>query len=179
MNIVLQSLPKYNELKNDQCHEELTIMKEKVEKEMTLGDIGRIAVGKWGVRIVNFALVVTQTGFCVAYFIFMGNTIEDMFHTSYQEDGIGLNYTIACDGIPPVSVEMAQYQNQNSSSMAPPLLGTSSAPAFGLLVLIPMPALILMAFIRDLRKLGPISGIANVAILAGFVAFLVYMLKGK
>ena len=30
------------------------------------------------------ALVITQIGFCIAYFIFMGNTIEEMFPLMYK-----------------------------------------------------------------------------------------------
>ncbi|KAJ7371085.1 hypothetical protein OS493_027773 [Desmophyllum pertusum] len=74
VDMILHSSPKYQELQTEACYEEMAKIKETIEKEMTLGDIGKIAVGPWGSRLVNTALIITQTGFCIAYFIFMGNT---------------------------------------------------------------------------------------------------------
>ena len=171
VSTLLESSPHYQELVNEGCHQELAKLKEKIEKEMTLGDIGKVAVGQWGVRIVNFALVLTQTGFCVSYFIFMGQTIKDMFPGNLKSVNITSNNN--------TPYHLQDGNMQNSSSMVPPIIINSTAPAFLFLVLIPMPVIVIMAFIRDIRKLGPVSGIANVAILAGFITFLVYMLNGK
>jgi len=42
-----------------------------------------------------------------------------------------------------------------------------------------LPFLIAMAYVRSIRKLGPISGVANVTLLAGFFGLLTFLLKGK
>ena len=180
--MILHSSPKYQELQTEECYEEMTKIKETIENEMTLGDIGKIAVGPWGLRLVNIALVITQTGFCVAYFIFMGNTIAEMFPIAYKPHNVTpikksmvLNQTGPATGSPHVLTTMTT----NSSTMIPPLEGKSTAPLFVLLVLIPLPFLVGMAYVRSIRKLGPISGIANVTLLAGFFGLLTFLLKGS
>ena len=47
-------------------------LREKAEKNMTYGHIGRQAFGRTGEVLVAVALVITQLGFCVNYFIFVG-----------------------------------------------------------------------------------------------------------
>lgn len=180
--MILNSSPRYQELQTEECYEEMAKIKETIENEMTLGDIGKIAVGPWGLRLVNTALVITQTGFCVAYFIFMGNTIAEMFPIAYKPHNVTpvkkstlLNPTGPATGSPHVPTSVLR----NSSSMIPPLEGTSTAPLFVLIVLIPLPFLVAMAYVRSIRKLGPISGIANVTLLAGFFGLLTFLLKGK
>ncbi|XP_070185489.1 uncharacterized protein [Littorina saxatilis] len=51
----------------------------KLQRNMTFGDIGRICMGKTGLALVNVSIMITQFGFCVGYFIFIGNTINSMF----------------------------------------------------------------------------------------------------
>ncbi|KAK3612264.1 hypothetical protein CHS0354_039545 [Potamilus streckersoni] len=51
----------------------------KMMKHMTYGDIGKLAFGQTGLVIVNILICLTQFCFCVAYFIFIGNTIHTMF----------------------------------------------------------------------------------------------------
>lgn len=173
--MILNSTPRYQELRTEALYDEMEKVKETIEKEMTLGDIGKIAVGPWGLRLVNTALVITQLGFCVAYFIFIGNTIGEMF-------------PLKCNVIPTVNAtlseptsatRMTHYSTigMNSSSTIPPL--HSTAPKFSLLVLIPFPFLVAMAFVKSIRKLGPISGVANVTLLAGFFGLLAFLLRGK
>ena len=53
--------------------------KEYMLKNMTYGDIGKLAYGHLGVGIVNFSIGFTQFGFCVGYFILIGNTIHSLF----------------------------------------------------------------------------------------------------
>ena len=54
-------------------------LRKHIERRLSYGDIAWIAAGKWGLRLVNFALVVTQFGFCIGYFIFLGNTLSNFF----------------------------------------------------------------------------------------------------
>lgn len=202
VDMVLHSSSKYQVLQTEACYEEMAKVKETIEKEMTLGDIGKIAIGPWGNRIVNIALVITQTGFCIAYFIFMGNTIKEMFpvafkpsnvilikhstfsnqtfvvtRNKYLSAGVSMNLSIMSSPTAATGSPLTGTL-KNSSTMIPPLEGVSIAPLFVLLVLIPLPFLALMAYVRSIRKLGPISGIANVTLLAGFLGLLGFLLNG-
>lgn len=179
--MILHSSPKYQELQTEACYEEMAKIKETIEKEMTLGDIGKIAVGPWGSRLVNTALIITQTGFCIAYFIFMGNTIAEMFPITYKAHSVTPSkhatfFSGVTTGTPPHTITAAPM---NSSTMIPPLEGKTTAPMFVLLVLIPLPFLVVMAYVRSIRQLGPLSGIANVTLLAGFFGLLAFLLQGK
>lgn len=150
-------------------------LREEVEQEMTLGDIGLIATGKWGLRIVNIALMLTQTGFCVAYFIFIGNTLSDMFPVKWYHN----NGTMHNDTDTHMTYDGNVGALRNSTPLIPPHVGHETAPPFFLLLLVPFPFLVLMSFVRYVRKLGPISGVANVAILVGFIALLAHILQGN
>ena len=202
VKLVLESVPQYRELQEEGCTEEIKQIKENIEREMSLGDISLIALGPWGIRIVNVALVLTQTGFCVAYFIFMGNTLVSMFPVKFKAPLNTPNVTATVTTLfatlndsntvilgahrlhqskpaLPCSGCTAHSMLTNSSTYNTALTGETTAPNFALLELIPLPFLILMAFIRNLRKLGPISAIANVALLTAFFGVLGYMLNGE
>ena len=144
---------------------------------MLFGEIGRIALGKWGVLLVNVALLATQYGFCIGYFIFMGNTIASMFPTTTETQ-----MTRATATVSPAEQNSSNgsLANMNSSTI---LVGRSHsvnhAPAFGLLILVPLIPLILFSYIRSVRKLGPVSFAANVALLVAFMSVVGYMLSGK
>ena len=137
------------------------LLRDTVEKRMQYGDIGRIAMGKWGVLLVNMALLATQYGFCVGYFIFMGNTIELMFQSPLH-DGSASNVT--------------SPSNVTSSSSHS---HSHDARLFALYVLIPLLPLILFSYIRGVRRLGPISFMANIALFVAFLSVIGNMLRGK
>lgn len=203
VKLVLESLPEYRDLEDEGCAEEIHQIKERIEREMSLGDISLIALGPWGIRIVNVALVLTQLGFCVAYMIFMGNTLTSMFPYRFI-----MKSTISPNSTTVFTVSSAVHQDNstiilgahrlhqkkeavpcssytahgtltNSSTYSNAFKGVTTAPYFPLLELIPLPFLILMALIRNLRNLGPISAVANVALLTAFFGVLGYMLNGK
>lgn len=190
IEMVLHSSSKYQVLQTEACYEEMEKVKETIEKEMTLGDIGNIAIGPWGYRIVNIALVITQTGFCTAYFIFIGNTIAEMFPLSYKAQILAHLKPSKNETLMDTGNHVMESLNEvitghavttkliNSSTMVPPLEAVPTAPLFVLLLLIPFPFLVLMAYTRSIRKLGPISGIANVTLLAGFLGLLAFLLHG-
>ncbi|XP_048576324.1 amino acid transporter AVT3B isoform X2 [Nematostella vectensis] len=183
VTMILDSSHQYRQLKADHCHEEMQKIRMAVEMEMTLGDIGKITIGDWGLRIVNVALVLTQTGFCVAYFIFMGNTIKSMFPYEFPSQNITKNASVQhlpkLSNFPvPISDESVKTITLNGTLLMDATHGQRSAPMFPLLLLIPLPFVVAMAFIRKIRKLGPISGLANIALLAGFFGLLVQILDG-
>ncbi|XP_029191850.2 proton-coupled amino acid transporter 1-like [Acropora millepora] len=131
------------------------LLRDTVEKRMLYGDIGRIAMGKWGVLLVNIALLATQYGFCVGYFIFMGNTIALMF-----------------------TVPVTPLHNGSASNVTSPPSHSHHPPPFALIVLIPLLPLILFSYIRGVRRLGPISFMANIALFVAFLSVIGYMLSG-
>lgn len=52
---------------------------EHIIKNTSYGDVGQLAFGSIGVGVVNFCIALTQFGFCVNYFIFIGNTVHSLF----------------------------------------------------------------------------------------------------
>ena len=151
VQIVLDSAPKSDDIES--LDTDMTDMRNTVEKRMFFGEIGRIALGKKGVFLVNAALLTTQYGFCIGYFIFLGNTITSMF--------------------PP------PHNFSNDTNTTAKSHGNYHPPAFALLILVPLIPLILFSYIRSIRKLGPVSFAANVALLVAFVSVVGYMLSGK
>ena len=132
-----------------------------LEMAITYGDLGRIAMGQWGSRIVNAALILTQFSFCVNYFIFMGDTIPRMFPLKDKN------------------------QTHTPAPNSTALLGSSAAdkhegaPNVIFLMLIPFPFYLLQTYVRKIRHLGPLSAIANVCVFLGFFAILGFILKGR
>jgi len=59
-------------------HEWIRPPQELLEQGTQYGDIGRHLLGMKGRVLVDASLVITQFGFCVAYFIFLGNTLYDL-----------------------------------------------------------------------------------------------------
>lgn len=51
----------------------------RLEQNMNYGDIGRLCFGTTGTTLVNAAVMITQFGFCIGYYIFLGNTLQSMF----------------------------------------------------------------------------------------------------
>ncbi|CEM39819.1 unnamed protein product [Vitrella brassicaformis CCMP3155] len=56
------------------------LMNERHKNIKTYGDIGWHAFGKTGSVVVEVFLVITQTGFCIAYLIFIGENLANVFH---------------------------------------------------------------------------------------------------
>lgn len=54
-------------------------IRKKLQQNMNYGDIGQLCIGKVGLTLVNVSVMITQFGFCVGYFIFIGNTLQSMF----------------------------------------------------------------------------------------------------
>lgn len=151
VQIVLDSAaPKSGDVESQDT--DMADMRNTVEKRMFFGEIGRIALGKKGVFLVNAALLATQYGFCIGYFIFLGNTITSMFPTPHYSS---------------ISTNTTAKSHVNYHP-----------PAFALLILVPLIPLILFSYIRSIRKLGPVSFVANVALLVAFVSVVGYMLSG-
>ncbi|XP_028406584.1 amino acid transporter AVT3B-like [Dendronephthya gigantea] len=136
-----------------------TKQRSNLESTVSYGDLGRIAMGRWGSRIVITSLIVTQFSACVNYFTFIGETIMRMW--------------------PPIN-----NHTSKSTPNATALLGASpsenhpSAPDIIYLMLIPLPIFLLQTYVRKVRSLGPLSSIANACVFFGFFSILGFILHG-
>ncbi len=168
---VLDTVPQSKDVEDQTIN--ITPIRNTVEKRMLFGEIGRIALGKWGVLLVNVALLATQYGFCIGYFIFLGNTISSMFPTTKETY---VNQAVVTQS--PVERNISNGTN-SPTILVPKTHLVNHAPAFAILILVPLIPLILFSYIRSVRKLGPVSFAANVALLVAFLSVVGYMLSGK
>lgn len=54
-------------------------LRERLHKTLGYGDLGRRTYGMWCFHLIQFAVCFTQFTTCISYFIFIGNTIFEMF----------------------------------------------------------------------------------------------------
>lgn len=57
---------------------DLEELRESLSVHIDYADLGRQTIGDWAATCINFCLAVTQIGFCVGYFIFVGNTLHSL-----------------------------------------------------------------------------------------------------
>lgn len=194
-------------------------------KTLSFGQIGKACLGKRGVLAVNISVMVTQFGFTIGYFIFMGNTLRAILKYflvpkhNVTTPFVPMNMTttpliltnLTTTAITTTSMEMinsttpgnlskaiVDFTVVNSSTVLSFLhhhinhlrvsienpwgasnLISNSSLTFSILILFPLPFLIGIAFVRNLRKLGPISVIANVSITGAGIATAIYMFASK
>ena len=84
---------------------------EHIVRHMMYGDIGKLCFGKYGLGLVNFAIAVTQFGFCVAYFIFIGNTVHSLFPKDKCQVSYG-NESRHCDRVYNISDELSRNRRE-------------------------------------------------------------------
>ena len=145
-------------------------LEDRIESGIKYGDIGRMTLGRWGLGMVNTALLITQFFFCTGYFIFLGNTIASLFPAVKSEHHISGNASFHPHNH---SVNGSMTSEGGDDHVK------TTAPPFPLLLLVPLVPLVLMAYIRNVRKLGPVSFIANISLLIAFLSVISYMLSGK
>jgi len=54
-------------------------LRERLHKTLGYGDLGRRIFGMWCFHLIQFAVCFTQFTTCITYFIFIGNTVYEMF----------------------------------------------------------------------------------------------------
>ena len=203
-------------------------------KTLSFGQIGKACIGKPGLLAVNISVMVTQFGFTIGYFIFMGNTLrsilkyfivpehhwEPIVHnfttpnapiitttsspnfttttsspnfttTTMSTTASNISSLFSLDQITDLGLvntstvlnflhhHMANLRETVKSPWSASNLVGNSTITFAVLILFPLPILILISFVRNLRKLGPISVIANVSITGAGLATAIYMLSSK
>jgi len=57
-------------------------LRERLHKTLGYGDLGRRIFGMWCFHLIQFAVCFTQFTTCISYFIFIGNTVFEMFPVS-------------------------------------------------------------------------------------------------
>ncbi|XP_071947943.1 uncharacterized protein [Antedon mediterranea] len=141
-------------------------LRERLERHLTYGDIARKSLGIWGLYVVNFALFFTQFFFCIAYMIFLGNTLQtNLFPFVNQTSETSLN-------------ELQSQKKNNTIVDVQPYARVTTAPAFPILVLFPLPLFLLFVLLRNVRSMGPISVVANISIFLGYGVVLTSLIKG-
>ncbi|XP_029917898.1 proton-coupled amino acid transporter 1 [Myripristis murdjan] len=107
----------------------------------------------WGKRTVNLFLIITQLGFCCAYFVFLSDNVKQVVEASNAT-------TFDC------------YVNQtNQTQILVPSFDTR------LYMLCFLPAIILLVFTPNLKYLAPFSLLANLVMSASLVLIYFYSLK--
>ena len=203
-------------------------------RTLSFGRIGKACLGRPGLLAVNISIMVTQFGFCIGYFIFLGNTMRTVLKyflvhsndttsnltTTAQPLTTVLTTTLmtSTSSLPTTTLMTSTSSLLTTSSstmnitttanntsdnimrgaanstfthlhailkeavkepLSPKNLLLNSYSTFAILLLIPLPILVVIAFIRNLRKLGPISVIANASITLAFAATASYVLSRK
>ena len=75
-----------NEIEYD--FDEISEQEEHMIRHMSYGDVGWNAFGKTGLYAVNIFIAMTQFGFCISYFIFIGNTVYSLFPVTYCDNSL-------------------------------------------------------------------------------------------
>ncbi|XP_071476747.1 proton-coupled amino acid transporter 1-like [Diadema antillarum] len=143
-----------------------------IEKSLSYGDVARLSLGKWGIWLTNFSLVLTQFGFCTNYFVFIGNTVERMF--PFVNATISDWTNVSTTPLP--FVETATEPFSNLSYIENTAL-QSTAPPYQILMLIPFPIFIAFAYLRSIRQLGSSSIIANLSVFVAYSVVMYYILR--
>ncbi|XP_064602591.1 uncharacterized protein LOC135468322 isoform X2 [Liolophura sinensis] len=181
--------------------DEMKVVHNRLLKNLTYGDIGKLSFGNPGLVLVNMCLLFTQFGFCVSYFIFIGNTFYTLFptHNVTQTNSSIYNTSALPTFLNPVdpleetgSLTRQTYEdvdaeyfyssnivgNSSASNLTQDwsFISVSSAPRLEYLILVPLPFFVMFAIIRKIRHLGVISILADVSIFVGCVCVFVYLL---
>ncbi|KAM6977877.1 proton-coupled amino acid transporter 1 [Aplochiton taeniatus] len=105
---------------------------------------------KWGRRLVNMFLIITQLGFCCVYFVFLSDNIKQVVDAANST-------TVSCS---------VNHTNQTDVLV----------PSFDarLYMLCFLPVIILLVFMPNLKILAPLSLLANVVMAASLVLIYFY-----
>ena len=166
-----------------------------LQKHLDYPDIGRVLYGKWGAGIVKMFLVLTQFGFCVNYHIFLGNTLYGMIQPPVKVTAG--NDSANTDFIPILDHENSTVQKEAwwDVAMTTPIESIQPAvdantrgpdsskepwmPPLSLLVVCPLPLFLIFVLIRKVRKMAPISLMANSAATVAYFLVIGYISAGK
>ncbi|XP_051521541.1 proton-coupled amino acid transporter 4-like isoform X3 [Myxocyprinus asiaticus] len=118
----------------------------------------------FGRHLVNFFLVLTQLGFCSVYFVFLAENIKQMM------EGTRLNTSVET---------VVLYSNssvEGTVSPNPASVAVATGLDLRLYMVFLLPFIIVLTFIRDLRNMAALSGIANLCMAVSLVLIFTYIL---
>ncbi|XP_056141097.1 proton-coupled amino acid transporter 1 [Lampris incognitus] len=107
---------------------------------------------RWGKQIVNMFLIITQLGFCCAYFVFLSDNVKQVVEAANTT-------TISC-----------QVNHTNQTQV---LTTTFDSRLYMLCFL---PVIILLVFTPNLKYLAPLSLVANLVMTVSLVLIYIYSL---
>lgn len=215
--IVIANIIK-EKIAHGESKDEVRRQEEILGRTLSFGRIGKACLGRPGLLAVNVSVMVTQFGFTIGYFIFMGNTLRSVLkhflipHAALQNVTNATmipthklttkmwtttaatltngNTTLFNTTVLPLFSEFDNrtmthfiYHHLKNAveAVKDPLsqanLLENSYLAFAVLLLIPLPLLVLISFVRNLRKLGPVSVIANASITGAFALTAIYIVS--
>ncbi|XP_071827458.1 proton-coupled amino acid transporter 1-like isoform X2 [Apostichopus japonicus] len=155
-----------------------SISESEIERTISYGEVASAVLGRLGCILTTVSLFVTQFGFCVSYFIFIADTLEesiDMFvynGTTKHDivtptpmvEGGGLQSSVLTDGL---DRSWWQYLTMGSNLNKD---AEKHVVDYHLLLLISFPCFMALAMVKRIRNMGPFSVFANSAVLLGFIA---------
>ncbi|XP_013406089.2 uncharacterized protein LOC106170662, partial [Lingula anatina] len=90
---------------------------QQVAKSLSYQDIGRIVFGTPGSVIVQMCLLLTQFGFCIGYFVFLGNTIYSMFPVKIVETNTSMPDINVTQSLPQLVTVLPGLSTSTSESI--------------------------------------------------------------
>ncbi|XP_047676177.1 proton-coupled amino acid transporter 4 [Tachysurus fulvidraco] len=120
----------------------------------------------FGRLLVNFFLVLTQLGFCSVYFVFLAENIKQVVEGHYVNNSSSSSSEEA----------LALYSNTSEGGGAP-VVTTASGLDKRVYMLLLLPFLILLTFIRELSNMAPLCAVANLAMAASLTLIYTYILN--
>ncbi|KAI5098612.1 proton-coupled amino acid transporter 4 [Silurus meridionalis] len=117
----------------------------------------------FGRMLVNFFLVMTQLGFCSVYFVFLAENIKQVVEGHYINSSSSSEAVLA-------------FSSNSSEVGGVPVVSTSTGLDQRVYMLLLLPFLILLTFIRDLSNMAPLCAAANLAMAASLTLIFSYIL---
>ncbi|KAK5618979.1 hypothetical protein CRENBAI_006060 [Crenichthys baileyi] len=105
---------------------------------------------RWGSRMVNLFLIITQMGFCCVYFVFLSDNVKQVVEAANAT-------TLSC-----------QVNHTNQTDVLVPSFDSR------IYMLIFLPFFIFLVFIPNLKYLAPLSLIANLVMTVSLILIYIY-----
>lgn len=147
-----------------------------LKRTLSFGRIGKFCMGRGGIILVNFAIALTQFGYCVGYVIFLGTTLKgllshvlEQIHHDKPNLHTWMNYT---------NESITQTEEKYDPFSIAELKGDGLL-TFIVMISFPLVPVMVLCLVRKIRKLGPLSALANGVLLAAYLSVEIYMIICK
>jgi len=174
-------------------------LRERLQFSVNYGDLGRKVYGSWCFHLIQFAVWFTQFMTCIGYFIFIGNTVLEMFplRQSIQPQNSSTT-TVAGNLMESITYMYNDAQltlpshlylaNSSDASLGPfsllvdsnsTVTEVTTAPDLRIILTWCIPVFIVTSLVRKLRYLAPLSFIATIALVLGIMSVLAFLISGR